>query len=143
MYRAKLYAIMTVLGILSVALFGGTPEVAQRPWEITMDIAAEYGRAFNVPYGLTREPNRTAVMLEDGIYYQWEGTDFAVVGLDKYLGAKSCKVSCVSGTFACCQINGQGEPVCRCRHNAKSDADCQGGGLGAESCDIVIGGIGD
>lgn len=51
--------------------------------------------------------------------------------------AKECEVTCQSGHFACCLINGNGEPVCRCRLNGTSDEDCQGGGNGARHCKIT------
>ena len=77
-----------------------------------------------------------AQLLDDVSDYQLDPDWIITFGSSAIGDATRCRVRCRAGYFACCLINGDRRPVCRCRLIGTADDDCQAGGDGADECEI-------
>lgn len=126
---------------LGAAFAGPTPNGETRTQDELLDLAHQWAEVMQVnAYGIRHEPLPISVPLERDLYFAYDEDmgEFVVlaVNVNALPKANDCRVECASGWYACCLINGRGEPVCRCRRNGTNGEDCQAGGPGATACEI-------
>lgn len=140
MKRRYLYGFIGTLTVVSCMLFGQQAPHTNRD-NLLFDEVQFWGTVFDMPYGLDHETNKTAILVAEDVWMQWEEWgSFVIIGITEGDVPRQCGVTCSSGTFACCWINGGGWPRCRCIPNAEDDEHCLSGGHRSTSCEVTRGG---